>query len=256
MMPGDNTQRFSNRVEDYAKYRPGYPPELTGYLQDRYHLTTNKLIADIGAGTGISSVLFLDAGYKVMAIEPNKEMREKAIALFGHYPGLHVADGTAENSGLPSSSVDAVIAGQAFHWFDAQATREEFKRILRENGIVVLVWNERQTLSSFELEYDELIRKYGRDYVKLNHRNIDLAHIQAFFRPEPVALQCFDNKQVFDFEGLKGRLLSSSYMPVAGEAGYDAMISDLEILFRKYQAGGRITIHYETKVYSGRLEAW
>ena len=252
-MSDDSTKRFSNRVEDYAKYRPGYPQELVTYLQSQYWLTPDKLIADIGAGTGISSALFLDAGYRVIAVEPNKEMREKAIALLGHYSGFSAIEGTAEYTGLEPGSMDALIAGQAFHWFDAKQARQEFKRVLKGKGLVVLIWNERQTGSAFEKEYDELIRKHGRNYVELNHRNIDIGHIRAFFDPEPVALESFDHKQVFDFEGLQGRLLSSSYMPAKGDKGYDAMNSDLEQLFHRHQAKEQITIHYVTKVYTGVL---
>ncbi len=251
-MSQDSTQRFSNRVGDYIKYRPQYPGELVAYLQDKYGLHTG-LIADIGAGTGISSALFLDAGYPVIAVEPNKEMREASVTLLGHRPGFKAIDGTAEHTGLGSGSVDAIVSGQAFHWFDRQKARLEFKRILKENGLVVLIWNERETVSAFERDYDHLIAKHGRNYAQLNHRNIDTAHIAAFFGPEPVDLACFDNRQIFDYEGLKGRLLSSSYMPLPTDDGYEAMIRELEQVFDRHQLDNRITIHYVTKVYSGKL---
>jgi SAM-dependent methyltransferase len=249
----NSTTRFSNRVEDYVKYRPGYPVEIVRFLHDTYGLTQDKLIADIGAGTGISTELFLKKGYRVIAVEPNVEMREKAIELLDSYNGFIPKNGTAENTGIDSNSVGAIIAGQAFHWFDAVKTRTEFKRILKPNGIVALIWNERKTTSAFEQEYDELIIKHGNDYVKVDHRNIDTEHIAAFFNPEPVHLETFVNKQVFDFEGLKGRLLSSSYMPARGEEGYEPMINDLQALFNKFQQDEVIVINYDTKVYSGKL---
>jgi len=252
-MVTNSTTRFSNRVEDYVKYRPGYPDGIVKFLHDTYGLTQDKLIADIGAGTGISTELFLKKGYRVIAIEPNLEMREKAIELIGSYHGFIPQNGTAENTGVKSSIVNAVIAGQAFHWFDAEKTRTEFKRILKPNGIVALIWNERKTTSAFEQEYDQLIIKHGNDYVKVDHRNIDTEHIAAFFNPEPVHLEVFSNKQVFDFEGLKGRLLSSSYMPTREDIGSQPMIDDLQALFDKYQQDGVIVINYDTKVYSGRL---
>ncbi len=252
-MENNSTTRFSNRVDDYVKYRPTYPTEIINFLQGSYELSTDKLIADIGAGTGISTALFLDAGYRVIAIEPNLEMREKSIELLGSTPGFKAQNGTAENTGLETGSIDAIIAGQAFHWFDAVKTREEFKRILMPDGIVALIWNERLTTSAFEKEYDELIVKHGNDYMKVDHRNIDPAAIGAFFNPETFHLQEFANKQVFDFEGLTGRLLSSSYMPTKDDVGYEAMIADLKILFDKYQQDGVITINYDTKVYVGRL---
>ncbi|HEX8023298.1 class I SAM-dependent methyltransferase [Mucilaginibacter sp.] len=252
-MVTNSTTRFSNRVEDYVKYRPGYPVEIVRFLHDNYGLTQDKLIADIGAGTGISTELFLKKGYRVIAVEPNVEMREKAIELLDSYNGFIPKNGTAENTGIDSNSVGAIIAGQAFHWFDALKTRIEFKRILKPDGIVALIWNERKTTSTFEQEYDELIIKHGNDYVKVDHRNIDTEHIAAFFNPEPVHLETFANKQVFDFEGLKGRLLSSSYMPARDEEGYQPMINDLQALFNKFQQDGVIAINYDTKVYSGKL---
>lgn len=252
-MATDNTTRFSNRVEDYVKYRPDYPVGIIHYLQQQYHLTTDKLIADIGAGTGISAALFLNAGYRVIAIEPNKEMREKAVELLSDFPGFQTIDGTAEDTRLDASSVDAIIAGQAFHWFEPESTRAEWKKRLKENGIVALIWNERLTESPFEKEYDQLIVHHGKDYIKVDHRNISDAHIAAFFHPATCQLTTFPNKQVFPWEGLKGRLLSSSYMPAAGDPGYDAMISDLEALFHKYAENGLITISYTTKLYTGRL---
>lgn len=249
----NSTTRFSNRVEDYVKYRPGYPTEIVKFLHDTYSLTQDKLIADIGAGTGISTALFLKKGYRVIAVEPNLEMREKAIELLGSYHGFIPHDGTAENTGIENNSVSAIIAGQAFHWFDTVKTRIEFKRILKPDGIVALIWNERKTTSAFEQEYDELIIKHGNDYVKVDHRNIDTEHIATFFNPAAVHLEIFANKQVFDFEGLKGRLLSSSYMPARDDNGYQPMINDLQLLFNKYQHNGVIVINYDTKVYSGKL---
>ncbi|QEM12034.1 class I SAM-dependent methyltransferase [Mucilaginibacter rubeus] len=249
----NSTTRFSNRVEDYVKYRPGYPAEIVKFLHDTYNLTQDKLIADIGAGTGISTALFLNKGYRVIAVEPNLEMREKAIELLGSYHGFIPKNGTAENTGIEDNTISAIIAGQAFHWFDAKKTRIEFKRILKPDGIVALIWNERKTTSAFEQEYDELIIKHGNDYVKVDHRNIDTEDIEAFFTPEPVHLEIFTNKQVFDFEGLKGRLLSSSYMPTRDDAGYQPMINDLQALFHKFQHDGVIVINYDTKVYSGKL---
>lgn len=249
----DSTKRFSNRVADYVKYRPHYPAAIVTFLQDSYQLTTDKLIADIGAGTGISTQLFLDAGYRTIAVEPNTEMRDKAMELLSTYPGFTAADGTAENTYLADKSIDAVIAGQAFHWFNAQNARAEFKRILKPGGIVALIWNERKTTSAFEKEYDQLIITHGQDYVKVGHRNIDYDNIGAFYDPEFFDFQVFENKQAFDFEGLKGRLLSSSYMPTKDDAGYEPMINDLRRLFNKYQQDELITINYDTKVYVGRL---
>jgi SAM-dependent methyltransferase len=249
----NNTTRFSNRVNDYVKYRPGYPTQIIDFLQQQFSLSTDKLIADIGAGTGISTALFLDAGYRVIAVEPNEPMREKSIELLGNWPGFKAQNGTAEDTRLPTAGIDAVIAGQAFHWFDAKKTRIEFERILKPGGIIALIWNERRTGSAFEKDYDQLIIKHGKDYVQVDHRNIDAEHIAEFFTPQPYQLKTFYNEQVFDFDGLKGRLSSSSYMPIKGDEGYQPMINDLKILFDKYQHNGTITIQYDTNVYVGQV---
>ncbi|MES2062666.1 MAG: class I SAM-dependent methyltransferase [Bacteroidota bacterium] len=250
-MTTNSTTRFSNRVNDYVKYRPGYPIQIIDHLQKQYNLTTDKLIADIGAGTGISTQLFLEAGYRVIAVEPNAPMRNKAVELLGNWPGFKAQNGTAEDTGLATESIDAVIAGQAFHWFDAKKTRLEFDRILKPNGLIALIWNERRTGSAFEKDYDQLIIKHGKDYVQVDHRNIDAEHIGEFFTPQPYQLKTFYNEQIFDFDGLKGRLSSSSYMPTKDEEGYQAMIADLQTLFDKYQQNGSITIQYDTNVYTG-----
>lgn len=251
-MVEDSTRRFSNRVGDYVKYRPGYPVEIIQFLQSKYNLTTEKIIADIGAGTGISAALFLKGGYQVFAVEPNLEMREKAVELLGTTPGFQAIDGTAEHTGLENNSVDAIVAGQAFHWFDPKASRSEFSRVLKAEGLIVLIWNERKTQSSFETEYDQLIIKHGKDYLKVDHRNIDESRIAGFFDPQSFSYHLFKNKQVFDFEGLQGRLFSSSYMPARGEDGFEIMITDLKELFERYQEKNTITINYDTKVYVGR----
>jgi ubiquinone/menaquinone biosynthesis C-methylase UbiE len=250
----DNTQRFNNRVENYAACRPDYPAEVVAYLQEKYGLSADKTLADVGAGTGISTALFLNAGYTVFAVEPNTAMLHKAIETLGKFPGFHAVNGSAENTTLASESVDAVIAGQAFHWFDIKKSKAEFLRILRPGGIAVLMWNERNVLSPFETAYEALINQHGKDYEKVQHRNTDIAHIADFFAPLPVEMKTFTNGQQFDLEGLKGRLSSSSYMPLSHEAGYAGMMRDLETLFNKYRENGAIRISYTTKVYAGRLK--
>lgn len=247
----DSTKRFSNRVEDYVKYRPHYPREIITFLEDQYDLGNDKSIADIGAGTGISSKPFLEAGYKVVAVEPNKEMLDKAIELLGDFPEFSSVSGTAEKTTLKAHSVDAIIAGQSFHWFDREKCKVEFRRILKKDGVLALVWNERLAETPFEVEYDALIVRHGKDYVKVDHRNIKTEDIALFFDPSPMQLNIFPNKQVFDYEGLKGRLLSSSYMPATGDAGYEEMLEDLQSLFERYKENELIVINYATKLYSG-----
>lgn len=159
-----------------------------------------------------------------------------------------------EATGLATGSVRLIVAGQAFHWFDAVKSRAEFVRILRPGGVVVLVWNERLTQSSFEAAYDALIERHGKDYKTTNHRNISDRHIGNFYHPAAYVLRTFPNEQWFDFEGLRGRLLSSSYMPKSGPA-LAPLIEDLGRLFDTYEDGGRVRVGYETRVFSGVLKS-
>ncbi|MET0637482.1 MAG: class I SAM-dependent methyltransferase [Chitinophagaceae bacterium] len=247
-----NTERFSNRVDDYVKYRPGYPPALIRYLEEEQGLIPGQFIADIGAGTGISSSLFLRAGYRVFGVEPNKEMREKAIELLNDQAAFIPVEGTAEQTNLDSESVDLVIAAQAFHWFDHAKAKKEFRRILRPNGKMVLLWNQRLTDTPFEQAYDEVIIRHGNKYVEPETR-FTSADIDKFYSPGKPVLKVFSNKQEFNFEGLKGRLLSSSYMPARNEAGYDVMVKDLETVFIRFQDNGLVRLNYNTNLVVGPL---
>jgi SAM-dependent methyltransferase len=246
----DSTIRFSDRVEDYVKYRPRYPETVVAYLQHAYTLTAAWDIADIGSGTGISAELFLRNGNRVYGVEPNVEMRRKAEELLAGDGGFISIDGTAEATGLADARVDLIVAGQAFHWFDAVRCRVEFMRILRPGGVVVLIWNERLIDSPFEKEYEALILRYGTDYTYVKHKVNSDEKIGEFFQPAVFVLAVFPNEQLFDFEGLKGRLLSSSYIPKEGNA---AMLQALSELFDRHAVGGRVRVGYDTKVYSGIL---
>lgn len=245
----DSTKRFSDRVDDYVKYRPDYPAAILSAL----HLSPDWIVADIGSGTGISTELFLRAGCQVYGVEPNEDMRAKAEELLAFYPNFFSVNGTAETTGLPAASFDLVVAGQAFHWFDRTRTRQEMVRISRPGAIIALIWNQRLMETPFEREYEALILHYAGDYQTINHKNIDDLQIGEFFRPAEVVLEHFDNEQLFDFEGLKGRLLSSSYIPKEGDR-YLAMIGALEKLFASHAVDGSVRVRYDTKMYTGVLK--
>jgi SAM-dependent methyltransferase len=246
--------RFSNRADYYALYRPGYPDAVVDLLRQEAGWTPRSAVADIGAGTGISSELFLRHGNQVWAVEPNPEMRAVAEKLGGKYP-LQVIDGTAESTTLAAASVDFVVAATAFHWFDAALCRAEFRRILEPHGFAVVLWNERRTTKSPLLEaYEELLLRFGTDYKnKWGKQRRDLAgSVKTLFEPFPVHCRRFDNSQHLDFDGLRGRLLSSSYAPLPGEPKHDDMIVGLRALFDRFQQTGAVTIDYETTVYWGK----
>jgi SAM-dependent methyltransferase len=249
----NSVERFSNRVENYVKYRPSYPKEVLETFRDEMNLRENSVIADIGSGTGISAKLFLENGNAVFGVEPNEPMRRAAEEFLRGFPKFKSLDGTAENTGLPDDSVDFVIAAQAFHWFDKEKTRPEFKRILHENGFVALIWNERQLDSNLFLrDYENLLKKFGTDYEKVRHDNNSQEILKDFFQSDFSSKACL-NVQTLDFEGLRGRLLSSSYMPSETDPRFEPMNAELRHLFEKYAESGKIQILYNTKIFYTRL---
>ncbi|MBA2363352.1 MAG: class I SAM-dependent methyltransferase [Chloroflexia bacterium] len=251
----DPTQRFSARVDDYIKYRPYYPQAVIHLLQQQCGMTPAWTIADIGSGPGNLTRLFLDNGNRVFGIEPNREMREAGERLLGGHPGFTSIDGTAEATGLPDGSAELVAAGQAFHWFDLDRASREFRRILRPPRWVVLVWNERRIAGTPFLEaYERLLVAYGTDYAQVRHRDAaDATALERFFGPGGYGRASFENVQRFDLEGLRGRLLSSSYAPMAGQPGHPEMLVELHGIFDEYQEGGVVGFEYDTTVYYGRV---
>lgn len=251
----DSKKRFSSRVENYTKYRPGYPVGMVDTLRNDCALTAESLIADVGSGTGLLSRIFLDYGCHVYGIEPNPEMRMAGEHLLANYRHFTSLNGSAERTGLPTAVVDFITAGQAFHWFAPDLAREEFARILKPDGWVALVWNERRMDSTpFLRAYEDLLNAYCPDYARVDHRNVenDEAAMRAFFGGDyKVAL--YANNQVFDFEGVRGRLESSSYALEPYDPNYPAMIADLRKVFDAFQQEGTVNFEYDTRMFYGRL---
>jgi SAM-dependent methyltransferase len=248
------TARFTSRVENYVKYRPSYPAKIIQYLEQHCALTQDSIIADIGSGTGISARPLLEHGNTVHGVEPNEAMRKAGEEYLAGFEKFVSVNGTAEATSLSDGSVDLVIAAQAFHWFDPDETRKEFCRILKPGGHAVLIWNERQLDSTpFLIEYEALLEEYATDYKKVRHENVDQSRI-ADFLGGGFGSAVFANEQVFDFEGLKGRVLSSSYMPDHNSDRYGPMIEELSALFAKHERSGKITILYDTRVYHSPAE--
>jgi len=249
----DPTKRFSNRVENYLKYRPGYPAGIVPLLETECGLTSESLIADIGSGTGFMAELFLKNGNPVYGVEPNAEMRSAGERLLAKYPKFVSVNATAEATTLEKKSIDLIVAGQAFHWFDDAKAKLEFRRVVRPEGWVVLVWNGFLVETSALVRgYQELLIEYGTDYKEVN-REIEDCDIAAFFSPREYRQARFPFKQVFDFEGLKGRLLSASYAPEPNDPRFDQMIDDLRQVFMANEEDGRVDFDYETLVYYGQL---
>jgi|SRR5215211_212294 len=250
----DPTRRFTRRVDHYVKHRPSYPRAVLELLEAECGLTRSSVVADVGSGTGILSELFLEYGNQVFGIEPNKEMREAGERRLARYPRFTSIAATAEATTLEDASVDLVTAGQAFHWFDPERARTEFARILEPAGWVALIWNRRRKDDTpFLAAYERLLETYkkDRDRAEIWRRGDEMA--SALFGPGSFEEATLYNEQVVDLDGLKGRLLSISYVPAEGEPGSDEMLRDAEEIFDDHQSGGRVSIEYDTKVYYGQL---
>ncbi len=251
----DPLNRFTSRVESYTKFRPSYPPSVLNLLKTECGLSIESVIADIGSGTGILTQLFLKLGNTVFAVEPNQAMRTEAEGLLSSYPNFLSVEGAAEATTLETNSVNLITAAQAFHWFDALKAREEFVRVLRPQGWVVLIWNERRLDSSpFLRAYEKLLMRYGTDYQQVRHENTT-GKIADFFKPQSFRFDSFENIQSFDFEGLQGRVLSASYTPEPDQPNFKPMMAGLREIFDAHHKNGQVNFEYDTTMYYGHLES-
>ncbi|MFW9881868.1 MAG: class I SAM-dependent methyltransferase, partial [Candidatus Thorarchaeota archaeon] len=192
----------------------------------------------------------LKEGNLVYGVEPNIDMRKAGERLLRNYSNFISIEGSAENIKLESKSIDIITAGQAFHWFNLDKTKIEFLRILKPKGWVVLIWNRRKKeTNEFLKDYEEFLLKYGTDYKAIEKSKLDF---DKFFKKMYQKTK-FDNYQIFDYEGLEGRLLSTSYIPLDDNPKYNDMLYDLKKLFKKYQKNGTIRFEYNTEVIYGQL---
>jgi len=251
----DSRDRFSDRVGDYVRYRPGYPAELVAAVIGAAENTASPTIADIGSGTGIFSRLLLDAGARVFGVEPNAAMRAAAEQGLQAFPGFTSIDGSAEATGLGDASVDLVTAAQAFHWFNNRRARREFVRILKPGGRLALAWNRRRVEEPFQQAYDALLREYSPEYERVNHLSLEDAELGEFFAPGEMTVANFDNWQTLDFDGLLGRLRSASYCPPENSSAYRPLVAALERLFARHAENGEIRFAYDSRLYLGPLDA-
>jgi ubiquinone/menaquinone biosynthesis C-methylase UbiE len=253
-MTHDATLRFSNRADNYAKYRPDYPQKALDYLGHQCHLTPDSIIADIGSGTGIFTKLLLERGYTVYAVEPNEAMRRKAEKQLKDLPGFHSVNGAAEATTLPDKAVDLVVCAQAFHWFNNPETKAEFKRILRSGGYVALIWNNRCIdADDFAIAYEILLKQQTGDYEHVRHQNLTETDFANFYHTGKYKLIKFPNFQVFNLEQLTGRAFSSSYLPAQDTEEGRALSVLLKDLFDQYQTNGTVMFGYDTEIYLGRV---
>ena len=255
MLTADPKQRFSNRVGDYVRYRPGYPTAILELLRRDCGLTPVSTVADIGSGTGFLAQLFLANGNLVYGVEPNAAMREAGERLLREYPRFQSVAGSAESTTLAGASMDFVVAGQSFHWFEPTAARAEFQRILKPGGWVVAIWNERKKDSTpFLRAYGALIQEYGTDYEGVAATYREYERSEQFFGAAARREKSFPNEQTFDWEGLRGRLLSSSYAPAKGHSKHEPMMAELARIFEEHNENGRVRFEYDARIFYGHLE--
>ncbi len=246
----DSTTRFSNRAAYYAECRPKYSAEVIPYLAAHARLSPESVIADIGAGTGISSELFLPHCKLVYGVEPNAAMRGVAERLLSRYSNFSSVDGTAKGTHLPNAAANFVVVGSAFHWFDKGRCRIEFRRILKDQGALIVLTNRwRKESSRFMHDVRELFRKYADPRIQPRVENA----VEEFMRPKPVESAGFDMLERLDFSKLSGRLLSYSVIPLPREPRHTEMMQSVRDLFDRYETNGQVDFLSETKVYWGLL---
>jgi ubiquinone/menaquinone biosynthesis C-methylase UbiE len=247
-------KRFDGRAEIYSKYRPRYPLEVLHRLEKEIGFDREKVLADIGSGTGILSELFLENGNTVYCVEPNKEMRMTAESYLNRFaPRFISVDGTAEKTNLSDNSIDLIVVGQALHWFNIEETRQEFRRILRRKGYVVIVYNFRKKEGEVEEAYAKVTDKFARN--KAGTPDVDDAYIRRFLRNSKFKKSVIPNSQTLDFKGMLGRLASTSSMPLPGSQDWVRVEKKVQEIFGKYSDNGLVVLHYDTIVYVGRISA-
>ncbi len=254
----DFTHRFDKRAALYSKYRPGYPKEILDILRSEIGFSRDSTIGDIGSGTGLLSKLFLQNGNTVYGVEPNDEMRSNAEQTLSRFPGFLSVRGRAESSTLKDGSIDLITVGQALHWFDRDPTIREFARILKKNGHLCVLYNERNINDLFMKGYEDVVQKHARDRAEVLDVWRDEPwkedNLSEFFHERKYRRFNLRNEQFLDLEGLMGRMMSASYMLNADETErFNALNLDVSRLFKDWEKAGTVRLLYETIITLGRI---
>ncbi len=250
-MPQERGDRFRGKTENYSRGRPDYPDEIIDFLTKEKAIDTHSMIADIGSGTGKLAKLFLKHGFTVTCVEPNPEMRAQAELDLNNFSKHRIIDGTAEKTGLPDHSVDLVVAGQAFHWFDPAASGKEFRRILKPGGKAALIWNDRvQGNSDFNQEYERICVTYSNGYHKSGSLSLDRDSIGRFFDDDKKEYT-IENGQKLDLPSIKGRYFSASYALGPKDKRYEDLVKEIEGAYSRHAENGYVTIKYVTRLFLG-----
>ncbi|HTQ06964.1 MAG TPA: class I SAM-dependent methyltransferase [Polyangiaceae bacterium] len=238
----DPTGRFSNRADDYVRYRPTYPAPAIDALVAGLGAPERLVAVDVGAGTGISARLLAERGVRVSAVEPNRAMREAAAP----HPGVTWLDGTAEAIPLADASVDLALAAQAFHWFRAPEAVAEMARVTKSGGRLALLWNHRSPSDPFMRGYEDVIVSLAADRSVVG-MNADVAAVDRSGLFGPRRVVSFEHRQTVDRDGLVGRALSASYVP-KDEAGRARLVELLSALHARFAENGLVSFVYVAEV--------
>ena len=248
-MIGDSSaplERFSLRAQSYDVGRPRYPAALFDWYRDRFHLTEESVVADIGAGTGLHTEGLADLAGLVWAVEPNGDMRARAEERFAGRDDVRVVAGAAEASGIPRGSVDLVTAAQAFHWFDPEGFSAEVDGMLARPGAWALVWNVRDPgANPFTAGYEAILHRWGRGYGDIR---ASWANPETIARFSDLATEqhVFENVLTLDAEGAHANLASCSFMPAPGSPEAHQAQEALDHLFEEQAREGTVDLVYRT----------
>lgn len=255
MMAPDSSNRFNQKASHYSKARPSYPDECVDWILDRVGFSSNISVADVGSGTGILTELFLKRGAFVFGVEPNSEMRAEAErSLLSEYELFRSVSGSAEETSLMDDSVQLVTVAQAYHWMDPEKTTSEFRRILQPGGLVALLWNDRQAeASEFMSGYEELLEKYGTEFEEIRDR-ATVRGLDSLFGQDSFEEFKAINVVSMSIDDLHGLVQSLSYLPSAGEKGFQELSEDLGRLFESQEEDGEVRFVYETSCFLGGVK--
>lgn len=248
----DPRGRFSNRVGAYIRYRPGYPRELITWLRETIGLSPASIVADIGSGTGLLSLRFLEIDCVVHGVEPNAMMRAAAERAFADNPRFVSVNGSAETTTLADHSVDLVAAAQAFHWFEPEATRNEWRRIAKPGGWALVVFNTRRVdATPFMQAYDQYLVDHAIDYTGVDHRRGLQERLRAVFGE--YREWCFPFTLRHHCDDVRGLSMSSSYVPPPDHPKHGEFFDGLRALFDAHADNGVVEFPYETEAFIGRV---
>ena len=247
-----NEMVFENKASKYSEGRPSYAPEVINKILNDI-LSTNGIVADIGSGTGVLTSEFIKKGYEIYAVEPNSDMRRKAEQKLSIYSNFHSVDASAENTGLNDKSVSLIIVASAFHWFDAIKFKQECMRVLRDNGVVCIIFNVR-VYDEFTKKQCKICKKYCDGFESLTHGYDKTINLIDDFYVGNYAVYEYDFPLEYTKQKFISRCLSSSYAPLPDSKNYEAYICEIKALLDETFKEEILNIANKTMMFVGKVK--